>query len=357
MIFKAEQYLKHHWEALLHKPSPQRLWYIALPGSVEGGSATLLVFADNASAPSLVMRAMRREEFQDGLSHEYSILQLLGTLSESMRSSFPKPLFLESFGEVEVLGEEYMYGKAKGGTFTEEEWEAILRWLVRFQRETEKPLNGMSPKDVISQEVDQYVSFFSVSLAQRREMEQLFQQSGLADTRKTQVLLHNDFVPHNILFSGAFLRKPYVIDWMSAGYSPFPIFDLFLFLTVYALQSREKEGIRGYKDAFERVYLKKEGNEAQMAKKIISLYCAQMDIPPRAIFALLLLFLIDRANKEYRQTQALIEFGVMPRWSLYMKTTEKKRYAEAIGENIWTHLAGVLLEKKISFIVPYGESL
>jgi len=260
----------------------------------------ILVFNHREKHPTLILKIAHTEEQKALLIRKYEVLCDLAR-HEALSSTIPVPLGLYEFKNVLALVEKNLVGVPLNalllrGKHTRPKWvQRDFRLACDFLCELEQAtMDGSLPfpdSAVMNNKLAQLDTFYGPINLPKGYRERIL---GIANECRSLTLRrcarHGDFWAGNLLISPRGLG---VVDW--EGYAhPEQIFhDIFFFMTTYSLSYPW----RGWNEcptelAFKLGFLEKNWL-SEMIKDTLLLFFQKWEIPPRAIYLLLTLFLIE----------------------------------------------------------------
>lgn len=327
-------------------PKPQSLHYLTLSGSVEGGTLTILVFPDQSSEPVLALRLLRDESLLPHFLNERDVLLQFQSLSPSLKNSVPKMLFCENAGGRWILGESVVEGAPLK---TPEQINLVFEWLSKLAHETQKN-SSASWQGAVEGIISEFQNYFTVSAEEQHFFREMIEAlKAHAPQTPMTYLVHGDFSRHNLLISKTKgVSALQVIDWMSARWSPFPLFDPFMLLATYPLQERKGPGLEGYLKVFSESFFTS-NDFSRLAKEKLLGHCAALRLDPKLLPFFFGLFLIEQSLIEYKRILALSKKGYLPRSAIYRGLSVS--YEEALKNQIWTEFFHFFAVHRTSFLL------
>jgi len=341
-----------------------RVRYIAVTGSVEGRTTTLLGFPEGQRVPAFVVKIHRDPAEREAVENERAVLEGLHARGEFFRQSVPRVLFSGRIGGFSVLVQSALAGSPMRGAVSGEgtpepasarrNIDLSLGWLIRCQRAV---ATGPAPdgRDWRRLALPAIAAFRAVFDLSREEVGYL---DGLRSTveqlpagRVPVVLQHGDFSRQNILVSGAGAAvRIGVIDWTFCRRDGLPLHDLVFFLVTYCLQARRQSDPGTLDALFEHAFLDDTGY-SRLAREAVVSYCRELGIDLGLVKTLFVLCLIEQALLEYRQAVRALRSGTLPRFTLQLARAEGRPYADAVLAQPWARFFRVFVACESRFVV------
>jgi hypothetical protein len=203
----------------------------------------LLVFGHGCAEPSLVLKFVRDQGYQQQLEQEYATLQTLNERPE-LQGTVPQPVGLFFYQGQMILAERFLPGTPLAVFLTQRRHrrpaaaEAQLQWatswLRRFQTEGgQRSSFGGGPT------IEERVARWSgARLAPSFVKEFLSRAYDYAGLPLPLVASHGDYWAGNLLIrqKSGVIQEVAVNDWEDFALARWPFHDLFLFLTTYVEQ-------------------------------------------------------------------------------------------------------------------------
>lgn len=346
-----------NWTNLFPKrKQPRSLHYLGIPGSVEGGTATFLAFAQDKD-PLFVVKVHRSPQAQSLVEQETATLKRLQKLGERIASSVPQVLFAGQIGQTCLLVQTVLNGCPMPASLsslglpelkeTDHHLTMASHWLIHLAEKTGKNTTGETSENVqrIHQMIDTFEKIFETCRLGSSFLNKLRET---VDQINLWPLSHGDFCRHNLLLTKD-SKNINVIDWTLSQKAALPLEDFFFFLTTYFLQIRKKHGIEGFSESFHYTFFQENSYQKLIWKHLIqhsqSLYLSLYQIAP--LFAL---FLMKRSLWEYYQLVRCTESGFLPRFAVFLASLQNKNYHDAPKAQLWIHFFQMFLKKMDLFI-------
>lgn len=346
------------WDQIFQFPKPERLHYLGIPGSIEGGTISFLAFGQEGAKPLFAVKLMRQREDNLLIENEWRALAYLQSLGSDLGGNVPRPLWCHEVEGRLALIQSFMDGRPMPARLGEDGLPdgaqarrnigSATGWLSTLHRRT-RSLNGEGPaKPAVREEWELFFETFSFSEEERsllRELEdhiEIIEKSGA-------VFQHGDFCRHNILTGSGAQEGIAVIDWMESDKEGLPLYDLFFFLTTYFLQIRKWHGLAGFMRAFEATFFDSNNCRAAVEESLKS-YCEETGISWDQTAALFGFFLIHRSLFEYRQLSRSVERGFLPRSALALAREQHLGYEDLPKAQIWIHFFKAFARRRKEFL-------
>jgi hypothetical protein len=260
----------------------------------------ILVFNHREKQPALILRIAQTEEQRTFLNNEYKTLSGLAGQT-TLSSAIPLPLSLFEFQKKLVAVERSLAGvslfalllrrKHTRPSWVQHDFRLACDFLCELERAT--LVGSVSFHDAAN--VDSKLaqldnSYGSINWPKGYKERILEIANSYQSLRLRQCARHGDFWFGNLLISPQGLG---VIDWEGYAHPDLVFHDIFFFMTTYALFYPW----RGWNEcptemAFRLGFI--ESNWlSEMIKDTLVLFFQRLNIPPRAIYLLLNLFLIE----------------------------------------------------------------
>ena len=327
---------------------PEDIRYLCIPGSVEGGTTTLLGFLGGQRRPAFVVKIQRDASERELVERERMVLDALQARHDELRSSVPRVLFCGPVGGFWVLVESMLEGSPMAATLSAEglpelagarrDMALAVDWLIACHR------GGAAGREARTGD------WAELALAPIAEFLEVFEpsreeQSYLQDLRRAVerrrecwvplVVRHGDFCRHNILLSGRHGEwRIGVIDWTFSRPVGLPLHDLVFFLATYGLQVRREHGVAGLERMFESTFLQPSAYSRLVADCLVR-YCRALGIDRSLVPELFATCLIEQALFEYRQVARAMARGRAPRFAMFLAACEERGYHEAPKAQLW----------------------
>jgi len=306
MLNELSERVLREWSRLLpEERKPQRIQYLGLPGSIEGGTTSYLAFSERNDTPLFAVKIHRDPGHGRKALKEESTLSLLANVGGGFGGSVPRVLLCERVSQVWVLVQTILRGTpmlARSGSDgmpdarqASSNFEIASEWLSLLDSGTRdrSEVATRTLREGGLKLLKRFPSLFRLSPPELCYLESL--EAALPRVCASGgVIQHGDFCRQNILLSGSSRkRKIGVIDWTDSRTCGFPLHDLFFFLATYFVQVRKETGKAGFLAAFSRTFLEK-NQYSREAFRVVDAYCRHHGVVRSEIEPLFVLFLIDR---------------------------------------------------------------
>jgi hypothetical protein len=205
-------------------------------GGADWNRIAVLVFEDNAPAPSAAIKVARRAAFNRQIEWEHLCLRQLARLAPPLRRSVPSSSLLH-WNELAVSIETCVGGAALSSRITGEPARAVddlrllVDWLAAFHRETTTsvvPAASWVTDHLVNGLRRDYEATFGVTAAEGHLFAALAQSIGTTELGTLPIVRqHTDLGPWNVYRDGGEIS---VIDWEVARRGP-ALADLLYFAT------------------------------------------------------------------------------------------------------------------------------
>lgn len=271
-------------------------------GDTQNKKVGLLIFPDQFSEPSFIVKIPRVEKSFKSLRNEGSVLSVLGSRIEWI----PGILFTYDEPGCFALGQTLVSGTRITGRLSHQVFKDLAHnitgWLVEMARKTKIP----APKDYIERRIEQVLSDFTAcygSVIIEEELLQIRKIISRLDLDYT-ICEHRDLGPWNILVDSN--GTPGIIDWENSTLHGFPFSDLMTFFTWTSIYLEETETSFRYRETY-RGMLDTATFAGRIFNECTMRYCAGLGISPDSIRALRLLNLLIQAGQEFPQIKNRVE--------------------------------------------------
>lgn len=361
MLNELTSHLLDDWDRLFSdKQRPDKIRYLGIPGSVEGGTTTFLAFDGHQPKPFCSVKLHRHPNEDDRAQNELAVLETIrkGSVAESV----PRSILGEKIGHSWVLVQSILEGAPMTVSLTSDGRPEISStqknsvhvsdWLLRLQQETVS--HAEQPKEKLirrlTQTTEEFLSLFDLSTTEKEsavasvDAMRAFLSSGVS-------VQHGDFCRQNILVDQQRGKTCLnIIDWTDSQPEGAPLHDLFCFLSTYFLQVRKTAGIRGFVSVFEELFLSCNPLSDLLANQLVA-HSRQVGCPTDGIRHLMTLFLIEQSMFEYHKLLKYSQRGGLPRFTLYLASLGGKSYQEALKEQLWIYFFRAFVKQHRQFII------
>lgn len=324
---RIKEFILDNWDALLpQEDRPAQLRSMIIKGGLGncGGRVTILFFGDNDLYPFLAAKISRDPKCDTLVNAEFDALHYLhSSLGPHLKGSIPKAFLMSQVDGYKVLFEEAVRGRALSGIAVGrirnqrqvlyKTLPIVSKWLADFTKELilrrRESIDQKVSKEYFQDPIENLLRVYDV-LGQERDFLESFKStiSDVARQKYPFVFEHGDFTPVNLVFFG---NRFSVIDWELAQEKSLPFFDLFTLLIYSNFSSlRRAPGIYRLHN-FSQLFLK-DGEYSAFARKVIKDYCDILGIATSSVKTFLVLFLLNRANKEYSMRNRQAQRGYIP---------------------------------------------
>lgn len=338
---------------------PDRIRYLGIPGSVEGGTTSFLGFSKESSKPLFAVKIHRQKYSEKRAINEKKILLYLEQFGGKIDDLVPRLILCKNLGGTWVLVQSVLDGRPMVGTMTPNgipniqetktnirlavDWLLELHWLTRDRSEQSTNLLKQGWENIICE----FSNTFKFSSNEQNYLCSIREEISCFES----VVQHGDFCRHNILVDEKMgSRTIRVIDWTDSKQPGSPLHDLFFFLTTYYLQVRKNSGLNEFVRTFEHIFFG-QTRQSSIVKEYVSEFCKRINLELTMARNLFALFLIERAVFEYRQVNHCAKYGGLPRFTLFLAGIENLSYSEAIKAQYWIHFFKLYIKNWRNFII------
>ncbi len=341
---------------------PQNLCYLGISGSVEGGTTTVLGFNNRDSRPLFAVKIHRNYDACERAFNERDVLNYVGTCGGATAASVPRIILCERIAGTWVLVQSILDGSPMSAVMSNDRTPHIevaahnmhlaADWLLQLHEATRNDLE-IDQAHLIQNGLKTIEDFSNIFDLLPDEYDFLKEVSDrlCATVSGNGCVQHGDFCRQNVLISkNADRTKIGVLDWTDAKLAGFPLHDLLYFLTTYCLQIRKELGITGFVNIFEDSFFKRNAY-SNLIKQCITSYCAQLRLDLSFVKILFGMFLIEQAMFEYNKLVKFSTYGGLPRFHIYLASSNNRSYDEALKEQLWIYFFRVLTREQHNFII------
>lgn len=356
--------VRRHWsEVRPGTTPPSAVCYLGLPGSVEGGTTTLLGFVDGARTPSFVVKVHRAMEEADAADSERVVLEALRSRGDFFRSTVPSVLFSGRVAGFPVVVESVLEGSpmpariAAGGTpdlvSARRHVDLAVDWLIECHRSGPAVPAETAPDwaRLALSPIADFEKVFDLSRDEHAHLDDLRARlEVLAAQRVPLCIRHGDFCRHNILVSASPARPRLgIVDWTFSRPVGLPLHDLVFFLATYCLQVRHSSGVQSLDAMFASTFLDANPYSGLVAEGL-SRYGRALAIDRPLLAALFEVCLIEQALLEYHRVARALRRGSMPRFTLYLALAERRPWDEAAKAQLWARFFRLFVRERSRFV-------
>lgn len=335
------------------------IFFLGLPGSIEGRTATFLAFTRSGSSPLFVAKVHRGGDAEQRVRNEKAALDFLRQRDGLLAASVPEVLLADEVDGSWVLAQSVVDGAPMGVELTEggvpsaaraeEHFRLASSWLTALHM----AVDGAEPSEVTEPpESVGYPERAATELALSDEEAAALESicGGWSDHRGRLVLEHGDFSRHNLLVHGdSGGRSLNVVDWTECRWTRSPLHDLFFFLTTYFLQARHRRGRAGFVHAFEHSFFDR-NPYSDLVRRTIDEHRSLLRLDSPAVEALFGRFLADRAVRHTIQLHESLVGGGPPRSFAMMASEEELSYDGALKTHYWALFLRTFLARREDFV-------
>ena len=350
------------WDSLFPGvSSPGFINYLAVTGSIEGGTTTFLAFTKQNYHPLFAVKVHRHPDAQERAQNEGELLKFLHLTGGELSSSVPRVILCERIAGVWMLVQTIISGHPMpaptAGDGTPDIKCAIRNidlatgWLVKLHSLGQVSKAASRLKEEALKTAEEFLHLFDLTRVEKEYVEKVANGLELLTNNCKMAIQHGDFCRHNILFTinsnGTGLG---VIDWTDGKMEGFPLNDLFFFLTTYYLQFRRNSKIEGFVQAFEEAFFS-DSAYSKIVRDFVGKYCNALKLTAEGTEAFFALFLMERAIFELKKVGQCLRRGAIPRGTIFMAIHEKLDFKQAFGAQFWIHFFKLLVRLRSAFIL------
>lgn len=342
MLEQLTHIMKSNWDDFgqgLERPT--RLSYMGISGSLEGGSATFLAFADHQARPIFAAKVHRRDVTATRVKCERELLDRVRILGGIVGSSVPRILYAGKVDGMAVLVQTICEGTPMSVSLqkngqpklreAERNLHSALTWLLEMVKGsgTRVP-SGSSRLNVVDDLLSEDRG--NLEMPTRRYLEDV-RAKPAEEVDTFQCIQHGDFCRHNLLVSGR-QRRVSAIDWSDSRGNGSPAHDAFNFVTTYFLQARRSSGLRGMLECLHQTYFRQSGY-SDLVQEQLRWFLDRVGIPITQAQREFALYLVERTILGSRLGVAAEAAGDFSRFSLHRATSLSLDYDRAIRYQYW----------------------
>jgi hypothetical protein len=283
-------------------PSERTSMLMITRGNTENKKVGLLVFPDQSSEPSFIVKMPRVEKSLNSLKNEGSVLSSLGTEIKwipRILFSFDEPGYF-ALGQTLVKGMR-IAGKLDSNIFKDLA-SKMTGWLVELAQKTKTPARKEEAERKIEEAISIFTAYYG-SVMTEDEMLRIRAIISRLDLDYT-VCEHRDLGPWNILIDTG--GTPGIIDWENSSLHGFPFMDLITFFTWAAIYLENADIASKYRVTY-RNMLDGSTFAGNIFNECARQYSAELGISSDSIRALRLLNLLIQADQEFPQIKSRVE--------------------------------------------------
>lgn len=336
---------------------PKDLFYLGIPGSVEGGTTTFLGFPVGSEKPVCAVKVHRSTREESRAAHEHEVLTRIAQSSIKMPPRVPRALLCEKISGHWVLVQSILEGAPMVAKLNsdgspdldaaQENMSLTAQWLLDLHKELPSSTGEAGLVDEAEKSIARFKELFPLDADENLFLEGL--RASLGDLAKSaHPLQHGDFCRQNILVAGEGSKTLNVIDWTDSRLRGFPLHDYYFFLTTYCLQVRREAGIQGFIRTFEDSFLKNTDYN-NVIRQNVAHYCRELGFNRTQMRHLFGLFLVQQAVFEYGKLERFSTEGGMPRFTLFLAAESGLNLDEAKRQQLWIYFFRALIKKLDQF--------
>ncbi len=290
------------------KISDNDISFLLLPGSMEGRTVGCLVFRKGFEDPILFLKIFR-ERNQLRAKKESQILKILdGSLGDSL-CYIPRYLGRGYINNSPYLAQTVVDGSQYHFNFNKKnlsENSQLREKILQITKSLVDLANMSSGANQISSDI---------ILSRYMEINEKY---GLVKDKSIgrldrinlkKVIMHGDFVPHNVLFRKD--CKISLIDWTDVEFSGAGLFDLYHFLVHVAMRLRSSTSLQGLIEILHMGFF--EDNQlSRIFRESISYYANHLNLSDDEVESAFYYFLMKYATNDYLKITSAIERNETP---------------------------------------------
>jgi hypothetical protein len=359
MLPQLSQHLRAKWSDLnVERPKPDQLSFLGMRTEVGDGYAIFLAFADHDPEPCLAVKIPRGADSERRLQNEWQMLSYLQA-KEGMEASLPRPLLWEVVGDVRALVITAPPGlpMTSSHSSTVERFTRVSEWLVQLAVATRAPQPSVTVEQDLMGMAEQVGATFQLKDREMSVVEDWTVEClGIVrDAQAGLFAVHGNLHHRNLWWANDHLTA---VNWERGALVGLPLQDLYAFVTTYhaCVPQVTSSGRRSKEDCL-RVFRStcfSDDSHAELVRRVITDYCAALDVPLEGAEACLGLFLVRAALGEYEELLLAAERGFLP--FLGGRRTTGQAYGEAIKDRMWINVLRVFIEERAQFKVGKGSA-
>lgn len=288
---------------------------VLLTGGEEAwGRITLLAFEPGATAPSAVVKIVRRAEFDEATRHEHEVLlDLRSRVDAATRSTVPEPIALFRAGPRAAVVQDAARGSSAlarmsrwphRGHERRRDLELTSEWLISIHSQTTRSrVTPGSPGWVthVDGPLDRFGDRFEPRSAVVRLFERMRHHTTALAAELPIVLRHMDLGPWNVLIEDDRVR---VIDWEVARDGP-AMTDLVYASLHWSFAGHDQATELSRRRHLRWLFAGSDGGDPDWSSIHAALrrYGRAMGVDPQLVPALVVLTFVDQALDRYDRLQ------------------------------------------------------
>jgi len=288
-------------------------WGMSAAGRRNARKVLFYLLHRERGKPEAIIKLTRSAAFNMRLENEYRALDYLNKKNIVDAGTFPPPFFFGYHGNLAVLGEGFIHGKAfrqkTSVTLRCPLAKAAIEWIFDLGANTADATKVSSQQAAVALN-ELFRQFNEIYTLSEHQHSFLVKQIGaIAESSSTfpAVFQHGDPGIWNVMATErggiAFL------DWEAAEQCGMPLWDLFYFLRSFGTWASRRAGIRDSLKSFSQNFLAAADFSKWLAK-VVHEYCERVNLDRRLIEPLFYACWMHRALKETtRLTKANLEKG------------------------------------------------
>jgi aminoglycoside phosphotransferase (APT) family kinase protein len=283
-------------------------------GEEAWGRITLLAFEPGATAPSAVVKIVRRAEFDEATRHEHEVLlDLRRRVDAATRLTVPEPIALLQVGPRVAVVQDAARGSSAfarmrrwphRGNERRRDLELTSEWLISLHSQTTR--SRVTPGSPgwgthVDVPLDRFSDRFGPRSAVARLFERMRQHTTALAADLPIVLRHMDLAPWNVLIEGDRVR---VIDWEVARDGP-ALTDLVYASLHWSFAAHGEATELARRRHLRWLFAGSDGGDPDWSSIHAALrrYGRAMGVDPQLVPALVVLTFVDQALDRYDRLQ------------------------------------------------------
>jgi phosphotransferase family enzyme len=272
-------------------------WGLAALGEYTSRKVLLLLFAQQASAPTYVVKMTRNHTLNWRLKNEASALEQLHAMGVGDVDRVPRTAFAGMHGGLMIVGETFVPGAPfelrSDGTATCGYLNSALEWLVRLAERTRR--DPQAPGEVAGSLRTLFERFLHVYRLSPFQEQFVWQQIDRIAGGCPTVFQHGDPGTWNLVATPD--GHVGFLDWEAFESRGVPLWDLFYLARAYVAWSSRRRGIRSTPASFSRQMTLASAFGRLLADSSRT-YCARARLEPSLVEPLFYTCWMHRALKE-----------------------------------------------------------